>query len=106
VNRLLTHHTYDKYARPITEHIRENSISDNYLSKTETINLILKRTAVNVPLCERIGRDKLLQTVMKSVLVSNAGDTMSWAILVKKSVLLDGLGDGRVLYVVIFIICL
>jgi len=75
------------------------------MSKTETENLILKRTALNLPLCGRKGHDKLLQTLMKTVLVSKAENTMSWVFLVNKSVLMDRLGDGRILYVVKFIIC-
>jgi len=52
------------------------------------------------------GHDKLLQIFMKTVLVSNAENTMSWVFLVNKSVLMDRLGDGKILYVVKFIICL
>jgi len=43
---------------------------------------------------------------MKTVLVSNAENTISWLFLVNKYALMDRLGDGRILYVVKYIICL
>lgn len=68
--------------------------------------MILKRTALNLPLCERKGHDKLLQILMKTVLESNAENTMSWVFFVNKSALMDRIREGRVLYVAKFIICL